>query len=71
MFGFRTDSSARLRAIMAELDINVSELAEKSGVSKTTISTLRHDSKRKPNTDTALLLARALGVKTSSIWDDR
>lgn len=71
MFGFRKDSAAQFRTLMAELDINVSELADKSGVSKATISALRHDPERRPNSDTALLLARALGVRTSSIWADR
>ena len=70
MFGFRSDPASKLRVLMAELDVTVGELADRAQVSRATISALR-SGRRKPNPDTAYLIARALGVRTSMIWPDR
>ena len=73
MFGviLRKDPAAKLRMLMAERDINVSELAYMTGLSRDTISALRTGRTKCPNPDTAHLIATALGVRTSSIWPNR
>lgn len=68
MFGLRNDPATRLRSLMAELNINVIELAERSGVSRGTISSLRYSPDRRPNRDTMELIANALGVQVNKIW---
>lgn len=71
MLGLRKDPATKLKTLMVQRDINVNELADMTGLSPATITALRTGRTRKPNPDTALLIARALGVKTSSIWPDR
>jgi DNA-binding XRE family transcriptional regulator len=66
----KLDPATKLRMLMAERDINVSELADRSGVSKATISALRYNPQRRPNIETARLIANALGVRINSIWPD-
>ena len=44
------------------------ELAEKSGVSRTTISNLENDSNKTVNTRTLNKIASALGVKLESLF---
>ncbi|MDT9726504.1 XRE family transcriptional regulator [Xylanibacillus composti] len=51
-----------LRMLMAERDINTTELSDKSGVSVTTISNLRNGRIRQPKKSTLEAVARALGV---------
>lgn len=70
MFGFKEDTGKRLRVIMAEKNINVSELADMSGVSPSTISSIRTGYVKKPKRQTAELIANALGVKISKIFPD-
>ena len=67
----KQDPATKLRIIMAERDINTQELADLAGVSRSTISSLRTGRVRNPNPDTAYLIAKALGVKTNSIWPNR
>jgi transcriptional regulator with XRE-family HTH domain len=71
VFGLRKDPATRLRMIMAERDINTQELADRAGVSRATVSSLRTGRTKNPNPDTAYLIAKALGVKTNSIWPNR
>lgn len=73
MFGLlvKKDPAAKLRMLMAERDINVSELAYMTGLNRATISALRTGRTQCPNPDTARLIATALGVRTSSIWPNR
>ncbi|QQE81612.1 helix-turn-helix transcriptional regulator [Alicyclobacillus sp. SO9] len=62
------DPAARLRVLMAERDFTVKELSYSSGVSRATISALRNGHVKRPNRETAELLADALGVRLNSIW---
>ena len=75
MFGVsrlvRRDPAVTLRVLMAERNINVSELAAMTGLSTTTISALRTGRTRCPNPDTAQLIATDFGVRTSNIWPNR
>jgi DNA-binding Xre family transcriptional regulator len=71
MLGIRKDPATQLKTLMVQRDINVNELADMTGLHPTTITALRTGRTRQPNPDTALLIARALGVKTSTIWPDR
>lgn len=73
MFGIairKTDPAARLRVLMAERDLNVSELADMAGISRHTVTRLRTGAVKRPTYDTAHLIADALGVKVNSIWPD-
>ncbi|GIQ69924.1 hypothetical protein XYCOK13_27480 [Xylanibacillus composti] len=56
------DLGRMLRMLMAERDINTTELSDKSGVSVTTISNLRNGRIRQPKKSTLEAVARALGV---------
>ena len=73
MFGviLKKDPSTKLRTLMAERDVNVSELADMTGLSRGTISRLRNGEVQNPTHETAYRIARALGVRTSNIWSNR
>lgn len=73
MFGLlkRNDPATKLRVLMAERDINVSELAAMTGLSPGTISRLRNGDVQNPTHETAYRIATALGLRTSSIWSNR
>lgn len=69
MFGFgRRDPSTRLKVLMAERDINVSELADMTGLHKNTIVAIRTGDTTRPCTETRYAIARALNVKVNDIW---
>ncbi len=72
MFGvtLKQDPATKLRVLMAERDVNVSELADMTGLSRNTISRLRNGEVN-PTHETAYRVASALGVRTSSIWGNR
>ncbi len=65
-----SDPGKRLRMVMAELDINTSELANQSGISLTTISNLRTSKIIRPKKQTAITLSRILGVEAHYLWPD-
>lgn len=66
------DSPARrLRILMADRDVNTSELSYLSGVSVNTISRLRTGQSKRPNWDTVLAICDALHCKPRDIWYDR
>lgn len=67
---FRKDPGKELRKIMIDRDINVTELADKSGVSTWTISAIIHGRVNRPTRDTKELLSDALGVRINKIWPD-
>lgn len=62
------DPGKNLRVLMAQMDINSSELAELTGLTVATISNLRTGKVKKPNIETARLIADALGTKIHNIW---
>jgi PAS domain S-box-containing protein len=64
------DPGKNLRMIMAEMDINTSELAKMSRLSLATISNLRTGKIAKPQVSTARSISGALGVVISDIWPD-
>lgn len=73
MFGIairKKDPATQLRVLMAERDVNVSELADMIGLSRGTISRLRNREVQNPTHETAYCIAHALGVRTSSIWSN-
>ncbi|MFD1675593.1 helix-turn-helix domain-containing protein [Alicyclobacillus fodiniaquatilis] len=70
MMRVKHEPAARLRVLMAERDVNVNELADRSGVSCATVTALRTGRVRKPQNETAYRIARALGAKVDSIWPD-
>ncbi|QSO55505.1 helix-turn-helix transcriptional regulator (plasmid) [Alicyclobacillus curvatus] len=53
---------------MAERDINVSELADMTGLHKNTIVAIRTGDTTRPCTETRYAIARALNVKVNDIW---
>ncbi|WP_249901310.1 helix-turn-helix domain-containing protein [Paenibacillus sp. PK3_47] len=63
------DPGRNLRIIMAELDINTSELAARSGLSLATISNLRTGKIIKPQYTTAASISRALSVEIEDLWE--
>jgi DNA-binding Xre family transcriptional regulator len=66
----RKDSGKELRKIMVDKDWNVNELADKSGLSRKTISSILNGRVRKPRRDTMEMIADALGVRINKIWPD-
>lgn len=64
----KDDPAARLRVLMAERDLNVNELSEKSGIHRNTITALRNGETRRPNRETRYQIAGALGVRLNDIW---
>jgi transcriptional regulator with XRE-family HTH domain len=71
MFGLRKDPAQKLRVLMSERDINTNELAYLTGLSRGTISRIRNGTVKNPTHETAYRIARALGVRTDSIWPNR
>lgn len=68
MLGFGKDPATRLRILMADRDVLVNELADKSGVSPATITAIRNRRTKRPTQDTMYRIADALGVKPNNIW---
>jgi|GEM_PF-2732292 len=64
------DPGRMLRILMAQEDINTTELAAKTGLSLATISNLRTGKIIKPQLLTAQLIAEALNVELHRIWSD-
>lgn len=62
------DGGKTLRMVMAEMDINASELAHATGISLTTISNLRNGRVKNPKRSTVEAVSTALGVTVESIW---
>lgn len=62
------DTGRNLRILMAEMDINSSELAQITNLTTATISNLRTGKVKRPNIETAEKIANSLGVKISFIW---
>ncbi|MBO7743730.1 helix-turn-helix transcriptional regulator [Paenibacillus sp. MWE-103] len=66
--GEPTDSSYKLRLLMLEKRLSVTQLAENTNISLTTISNIRNGKIKKPQRLTAELIASQLGVAPSDIW---
>lgn len=62
------DSSYKLRLLMLEKRVSVTQLAENTQISLTTISNIRNGKIKKPQRLTAQLIADELGVAPSDIW---
>ncbi|MFC4809949.1 helix-turn-helix domain-containing protein [Paenibacillus sp. GCM10023250] len=62
------DSAYKLRLLMLEKRLTVTQLAENTNISLTTISNIRNGKISKPKRLTAELIARQLGVTPSDIW---
>ncbi len=60
----------KLQMLMLNRGISLLELCRMTGISKTTLSKLRNGKINKPHAYTRNLVARALGVDESDIWDD-
>lgn len=58
----------RIKEVRESLNMTQEELAEKSGVSRCTISALESDSQRTTTTKTLLKLAQALGKSVDEIF---
>ena len=58
----------KIREVREEMKMSQEELAEKSGVSRGTISALENGSARTTTTKTLLKLAKALGVTVDRIF---
>lgn len=58
----------RIKDLREKKRLTQEELAEKSGVSRTTISNLENDSNKTVNTRTLSKIASALGVKLESLF---
>ena len=58
----------KIREVREEMKMSQEELAEKSGVSRGTISALENGSVRTTTTKTLLKLAKALGVTVDRIF---
>lgn len=58
----------RIKDLREKKRLTQEELAEKSGVSRTTISNLENDSNKTVNTRTLNKIASALGVKLESLF---
>ncbi|MCF8567711.1 helix-turn-helix transcriptional regulator [Alicyclobacillus tolerans] len=58
----------KLRVIMADLDVNVQELAYMSGVSEATITRIRNGRIDRPRIDTAIALCEVLGVHLEDVF---
>jgi PAS domain S-box-containing protein len=63
-----SDPGRSLRVIMAQKDINTTELAEMTGLSLATISNLRTGKITRPQISTAQCISVALGVNIKQIW---
>jgi transcriptional regulator with XRE-family HTH domain len=61
-------SGKKLRLLRAERDMTQVELAAASGVTQTAISAIERDDTTSPAYDTAVRIARALGVAPDAIW---
>ena len=69
MFGLKQrDPATTLRILMEEMGYNVNELADKAGVSVSTLSALRNRRTVRPTRDTMMRIAAALGVRPNKIW---
>lgn len=64
----KDDPGINLRMVMSELNITASNLAEKTGLSRATISNLRNGKISKPQSFTAKSVADALGVNINDLW---
>ncbi|GFN29913.1 helix-turn-helix domain-containing protein [Paenibacillus xylaniclasticus] len=62
------DSSFKLRLLMTEKNVSVTELARSTHISLTTISKIRNGKIKKPKRLTAKLIADKLGVGPEEIW---
>ncbi|MDP4552076.1 PAS domain S-box protein [Alkalihalobacillus macyae] len=62
------DPGKNLRLLMAEMDINTTELATITNLTQATISNLRTGKVKKPNIETARKISAALSEKVSTIW---
>ncbi|WP_318781142.1 helix-turn-helix domain-containing protein [Paenibacillus sp. OAS669] len=60
----------KLQMLMIDRQMSLLELSRMTGISKTTLSKLRNGKINKPHAYTKSLVARALGVEESDIWDD-
>lgn len=60
----------KLQMLMLDRRISLLELSRITGISKTTLSKLRNGKINRPHAYTRNLVARALGVDESDIWDD-
>lgn len=58
----------RIKTLREKKRLTQEQLAEKSGVSRTTISNLENDSNKTVNTRTLAKIASALGVKVESLF---
>ena len=58
----------RIKELREKKRLTQEELAEKSGVSRTTISNLENESNKTVNTRTLSKIASALGVKLESLF---
>ncbi len=58
----------KLRLLRAEHGMTQVELAAASGVTQTAISAIERDDTSSPAYDTAVRIARALGVSPDAIW---
>ncbi|WP_165822557.1 helix-turn-helix domain-containing protein [Paenibacillus montanisoli] len=64
------DPAYKLRLLMLENNVSVTQLAERTQISLTTISNIRNGKIRKPQRLTAHLIATELGVSPEEIWGD-
>ncbi|WP_308638316.1 helix-turn-helix domain-containing protein [Paenibacillus silvisoli] len=64
------DSAYKLRLLMLEKNVSVTQLAERTQISLTTISNIRNGKIKKPQRLTAHLIATELGVAPEDIWGD-
>ncbi|MBP3962484.1 helix-turn-helix domain-containing protein [Paenibacillus lignilyticus] len=64
------DPAYKLRLLMVEKKLSVTQLAENTQISLTTISNIRNGKIKKPQRLTAHLIAAELGVEPGEIWGD-
>lgn len=66
--GDPADASFKLRLLMLEKRMSVTQLAENTKISLTTISNIRNGKIKKPHRLTAKLIADELGVSMNDLW---
>ncbi|MBM7567727.1 helix-turn-helix domain-containing protein [Paenibacillus sacheonensis] len=64
-----SDASYKLRLLMLEKRVSVTQLAENTQISLTTISNIRNGKIKRPQRLTAQLIADELGVSPTDIWE--